>query len=66
MSLFLNKCLFGHFFAASVKRPIDLSFYFYFVFSAMDGVPFMISEKFACASSDVSCPSNASSLLAAG
>lgn len=24
-------------------------------FSAMDGVPFMISEKFACASSDVSC-----------
>lgn len=23
--------------------------------SAMDGVPFMISDKFACASSDVSC-----------
>lgn len=36
----------------TVKRKLMLVCRF--LFTAMDGVPFMISEKFACASSDVS------------
>lgn len=52
---------FGVWLAVNKKRHLsELSF------SAMDGVPFMISEKFACASSDVSCLDWVFGLLLAG
>ncbi|KAJ8346381.1 hypothetical protein SKAU_G00277820 [Synaphobranchus kaupii] len=39
----------------AVKRCVcvNMSVCFLFCLSAMDGVPFIISEKFACASSDL-------------